>query len=201
MSGGFNMLTKLAKLSAIMLILFSCVGTTMAQKERGIYDPSLTRAEMIRNWEQFNDQYDKRWMVEWNKATGTPHRISGHYIKISEIPTKENISNISVRLLNTYQKLLQIEPDNLSLVSANFDKPRIQKPGYGTWYINYQQIYQGLPVYGGSVNLIIQNQKLTVICSDFYREIEVSTIPNISKEQAAEIANQGLSDVPILPII
>jgi Zn-dependent metalloprotease len=182
------------------LIWVSVSGLQADESAKNIYRPSSIAQESIQTWQSFNEKYQNRWNIEWNKITGTPHRISGYYINIPETLTKENISAVSRNLLNTHQKMLQIQPGTLVLMNSKFDAPKVKKAGFGTWYLSYQQTYQGLPVYGGSVDLIIQNQKLTVMCSDFYPGIGVSAVPKISKEQAAATAGQGLSKGTLIPI-
>jgi Zn-dependent metalloprotease len=195
-----KLLKSLIRFKMLIVLLYMISILKIAAQDYSIYNPSFLQKENRKNWQEFNATYDNRWYIEWNSNTGTPHRISGYHITIPDSLTKENISEISMKILITHQKLLQIVPDNLNLISAKFDAPKTKKSGYGTWYISYEQIYRGLSVYGGLVYLIIQNQKLTVMCSDFYPGIKVSPEPVISKERAAEIACREIGLNSIIPL-
>lgn len=177
----------------IGLIALGCVGERLERKEIASYNPSSVQEEKIKAWEQFNKNFAGKWKVEWNPITGTPHRISGNHIQVPEQITKENIEHVSRALLNEYKDLLQIDPDMLVMAKADFDSPANSKASRGTWYVYYIQKYRGLTVYGGSVRLVIRNQKVIVLASDYFPKINIFPKPKISDEEAFRIAAQDMS--------
>jgi hypothetical protein len=169
--------------------LISCSQEKQEPKKPGVYDPSAVKTEKIAVWKRFNNQHQNKWKVKWNPITGTPHKISGHYIEIKDSLTKENIEQVTRKQLEKHRDLLQINPKTLNLSKADLDIPKYAEASTGTWYINYRQTYNDLPVRGGSVRLIIRNQKLTSFGSDYYPGIDISPDPKISEEQAVEKVN------------
>lgn len=161
--------------------------------EQEVCDPAKIQTKKIKTWKQFNQQYQNKWQVKWNTVTGTPHRISGYYLLINEKLTKDNIETVSRSILTQYQKLLQVEPQNIVLSRADFDPPKMPRPGVtGSWYIAYKQQFQGILVYGGSVRMVIKNGKLVSMGSDYYPSIKLKTDPAITEKEALEIIGKDL---------
>ena len=165
------------------------------------YSPSTFTKKSIQTWQTFNAANKNRWNVEWNKNTGTPHLIYGHQIAIPESLRQETIEQITRQVLNKHKDLLQIDLNALVLSTAGYTAPKFAGRSSGTWRVYYHQQYRGIPVYGGSVRMIIRNNKVTSFGSDYYPGIEISPDPRITKEEAALIAsNHAEAKSPLKPL-
>ena len=170
---------------ALLLISFASFAGQQEELKKNLYHPALDKAKRLEIWKQFNKTFDNKWKVRWNLVTGTPHRISGHTIKLTEKPSKENIKRLTSDLLRSYQDLLQISPDKLTLAKVDCHQG-------GTWYVYYRQRHSGLPVYGGSVRLVIRQQELTLLGSDYYPGIEIPTEPKVPLQEAVSTIQRDL---------
>ncbi|RMG25031.1 MAG: hypothetical protein D6732_22975, partial [Methanobacteriota archaeon] len=144
------------------------------------------RLTLSPTWQQFLQQNGK-WAVQWNEATLTPHRAYGKGIPISgfSVITKENVELAANTFLSEYSSIFGVNPQQLVL-------KRAQKV-HRTWYVSYQQVYEGIPVLLSEVELrIFENGKVMAFGSDFYADINISTIPTISIEDAKNIAIRDL---------
>ncbi len=138
------------------------------------------------------DQFGEKVRVELNSLTGTAHRIwwSNPNIEIFGFSraqlNERNVAALARAILLSYQDLLKVGPDHLSLQQAETDGDN--------WYISFEQRYKNLPVYGASAGLTINAEgKIISIGADAYPEVQVSTVPSISEEQAEEIARTEFS--------
>jgi Zn-dependent metalloprotease len=152
-------------------------------------------------WEQFRRHYGTDWQVEWNPITGTPHRISGSYLEVRPRITQSNVEEVARSLVSGFNQLLQAHPGSLVLSGAEFQAPAATSKASGTWYVSFRQVYRGVRVEGGSVRLVIRNQKLTMMGSDFFNGILVSSRPAVPLEKAIEIAGNDMGPgAPPTPI-
>ena len=140
-------------------------------------------------WVQATDRYGNTLKIEQNPVTKASHRVYGlrgdisrYGIALSALD-QGNIDDVAKRFLVDYQEIIRMEPDDLVLKQANHRM--------GKWYISYEQIYQGIPVYRTSVGFTIERQgKIPRLGADIYPEIAVSTVPSISAQQARETAGK-----------
>ena len=150
-------------------------------------------------WRTFAAEHSKRILVNWNEATGTPHRIQGIAIRVESPKDPKAAEKASRDVLNKYREVLGIDPAALHLVKADFNESA-KEPGKGTWYIYYHQRHGDLPVYGGSVRLVIRGNMVTSMGSDFYAGIEVRPTPEYTLEEAIIAVRQGLGLRKLHPI-
>jgi Zn-dependent metalloprotease len=155
------------------------------------YDPAKYRDMQLKIWEGFTQKAGSDWRVVWNPVTGTPHRISGSYMKLPEAPTEKTIKQVAYELLKKHASLLQIDAASTELVRIDRDKSD-QKRGPDSWYIYYRQRYQEVPVAGSSVRLILRGYKVVVLGSDYYPGIAVSTKPAVGKDKAVALIRDDM---------
>lgn len=151
--------------------------------------PGYGREERFR---RFLAKYPGKWKVKWNEDTDTPHRITGGSIAIKEKLNSRNIEKITRKFISENEYILGVKSDYIVLAKADYDKPIREKRGEGTWYVYYWQHYDGVPVYNGSVRLVIKNQQIILIGSDCYPIPKIKTKPEITKGQAVSVVNNDL---------
>ncbi|MFH1847574.1 MAG: DUF4082 domain-containing protein, partial [Candidatus Omnitrophota bacterium] len=157
-------------------------------------------------------------LVEKNKLTGTPHRIIGGGLKIIQkdknkvkeamkvfksIVVRESKQKIRKKDLclteqqkiidETARSFIEENKDILKAEEINLKLLRIQKVRNKA-YINYQQYYRDIPVFGAVVNVIINEEGSIPSCgSDYHKDINLNIIPNITENQAMEIAKEDIN--------
>src|SRR5438045_3410715 len=147
--------------------------------------PEVRTAPNSAAFDSFNRVHGNRWRVVWNAITGTPHRISGSYIEVTR-PTKATAGRIALDFIRRNRDLLGVDPAALVLAKADFN-PR------ATWYVDFHQVYSGIPVEGGSVRVIIRGRRITSFGSDFFSGVNVPVQPTVSREQAVAKAFRDLN--------
>ena len=88
--------------------------------------------------------------------------------------------------------MLLAEDSSLILTQAEYDDPIRDEEEYGTWYVFYKQQYFDIPVYNSVVKVIIMNQRIVVIGSDYYPDFKVDPNPIITDKQAVMFVNDYL---------
>ncbi len=165
----------------VAAMLLSCVNakkTGNAQPQEETHRPPA----MAELWQEFTRAHDQ-WTVDWNEATGTPHRATGPAIRIPGFTkiTKENIEDAAWKFLTENQKIMGVEPNKLKLIRANEVNDR--------WYVSYKQIEHGLEVLKSEVELrIFRNGKVMAFGADFFGHIDVSPSATISRQSARQHA-------------
>jgi hypothetical protein len=88
--------------------------------------------------------------------------------------------------LASYKNLLKVDPSSLVVSQAETDGQN--------WYIAFEQRYKNLPVYGASAGITIHGEgKIVSIGADAYPDVQVATAPDISEQQAEEVAKSDFT--------
>lgn len=160
-----------------------------AQKRVGGSFNPVVQHELSRSsqWADFVRRYG-RWSVQWNEATGTPHRAYGPAINLTHGArvTRQNVEHAAMRFINDQPLLLNVAPSALRLLRA--------VEANGRWYVSYIQTKDGIDVLFSEVELrIFSNGNLMSFGSDFYDDIDVSPFPVLSFDVAKQQAVAGLA--------
>jgi Zn-dependent metalloprotease len=167
-------------------------------EQSSTYDPAKYRAEQLMIWEKFSQKAGGGWRVVWNPVTGTPHRISGSYMKLPEAPTEKTIKKVVYGLLEKHESLLQIDAASTELLKIDRDVSD-QKLGPDSWYVYCRQLHKEVPVVGSSVRLILRGYKLVMLGSDSYPGIGISPKPTVDQDKAVALVRKdmGAQEKPV----
>src|SRR5438445_3431696 len=177
--------------SAFAAVLLAAATLLSAQVLRQP-EPVPRTAPNSKAFETFNRAHGNRWQVEWNRVTGTPHRISGSYLPIETAISKETVQRAALDFIGQNRELLGADPATLLLGKLDFNPAAERTRGPGSWYVDFHQTYHGVPVEGGSVRVIIRGQRITSFGSDFFPGINVPWQPAVAREAAIEKARRDL---------
>ena len=160
----------------------------MESAQAGFFHTDIQhRLTASRSWQSFVERHGA-WAVQWNEATGTPHRAFGPAVPIRGF-TSLAASNVEVaarQFLQENARALKLDSDHLRLVSAH----QVE----GRWYIQFQQVYRHLPVLFSEVALRLSSRgKVMAFGVDFYPIQDLETSPAVSETQALAAARKGLS--------
>ncbi|MFH0948907.1 MAG: hypothetical protein V1802_00285 [Candidatus Aenigmatarchaeota archaeon] len=103
---------------------------------------------------------------------------------------KNNAERISRDFLSKKKNAFGINDIELVLNSV---KERLSARKETVYFIDFIQIYKGIPVYGSGVTVYIQNDKIAFTKSDYYQDIDVPTKAKISWQAADEIVKNDLT--------
>ncbi len=153
-------------------------------------------------FKRFVAKYPGKWQVEWNQLSDTPSRLTGGSILLEKKLSDKNVEKLTRQFIAGNKFILGAETGNLRLVKADYDPPLKNRRGEGVWYVSYAQYYRGIPVHNASVNLVIRNQRVVSIGSNYYPVRTAAVKPRIGKNRAVEIVKQdlGLGKKPIEPV-
>ena len=150
------------------------------QKERDVYQG---RKKVVRAKSKLGD---KARIVK-SPITKIPNRI----VEIDAFPEKlkkgkfilnrENVSETLKEFILENKDVLQIEPENLEMVSAKNINKR--------WYVKYAQHFKGIPVYKATVGIdSAEDGKVTSYTGNYHPDIDVPTKPKVKLDKATKIA-------------
>ncbi|MBP7461319.1 MAG: T9SS type A sorting domain-containing protein [Candidatus Delongbacteria bacterium] len=126
--------------------------------------------------------------ISKNSKTGAIHRAHGKFGNFftftnssKKTLTHHNASEKANQFIDQFSDLLKIESSNLSFVKAD--------TGNGCWYIKYQQVYNGIPIYSSSLGFTVESDgEVHLIGADCYPDIKVMSQATLKKENAIKIA-------------
>ncbi len=140
--------------------------------------------ESLRNWENFTSLYGGRWEIEWDEYRDAPQYIRGNY-PIGHFGVSELMINISREFLENHTDLFKINTSSLVFTRVTGD--------YSSATVFFQQYYKGIPVYfsKGTVWFNKEKRSIEALSLRYIPDINISTNPTISKEEAIGIASSN----------
>ena len=175
------------------------------KKTRGRKIKKLQKEVREEEWKKFTKKYGSDWQVTWNKATGTPHRITqkglpsdkGLWEKNKGLWKnifwgQEQLENYTYNFIEENKNLFRLDGSEIKLT-------RITKRNK-IWYLDFQQIYQNIPVGGSRIRFEFnENYELLNFGSDTYPEIDINCSPLIDNNEAQQIVDQHLQSSETWP--
>ncbi len=132
-----------------------------------------------------------------NPITKSPHRIMSHGVKIDRYFAgavslqKGNVEAISTSFIADYKDLLKVNMSDLEFKEAS--------QGSGNWYVTFQQRHQRIPVYKAYVSFTVDpNWNVILMGSDSHPQINVSTTPLVSEDEAVVLATERLGSLDVI---
>ena len=189
---------KAVNILVILIISLSIISSASAQgendtKEKVVKTPPPEKKdcpseEACKLWEEFKEKYGKNWRVRWHESTGTPRMIFGyHYpMGMGNASNADKAKEIAWKFISDNKDFLKVDLSQLELtrvVEGNLD-----------WGVDYKQLYNEIPVKGGRVGITVSKEgEILVAGSYFYPNISVSTTPEISRDEAIDIAKEKMN--------
>ncbi|MEW6381388.1 MAG: fibronectin type III domain-containing protein [bacterium] len=172
------------------------------ERARGEVARSVTREERKQSWQEFERRQGKgRWQAQsWNTATGMLHRAS----RVTKPAPYEGLWR---KLLGSEDELvddaIQFVEENPELFQLGASGIRLARMAEmsGIWYLDFQQEYQDIPVYGSRIWFQFDDSyRLISFGADAYPGIKLEARPLIDEAQAWERVSQHLGiDSPGTP--
>ena len=147
--------------------------------------------EACKLWEEFREKYNITYaIVKWHKDVPRI-AVLDMYLKLNkEVTSKDEAELVARSFLEENKDLFKLDFRELRLWRVLED--------YNSFDVYYQQYYQNLTVEGARVSVLIHKEGvISVIGNGFEPNITISTAPNITREEAVEIAKKSYS--PMAP--
>ncbi len=126
------------------------------------------------------------WLGNQNRLTGIMHKGYGGSIHVGIPQNESSARDLARAFLSTERSFLRVAPENLELVSS--------RHRWGHWIVAFGQKFNGLNVYNSKIMVNISDRgNIVEFTSDYYPDINISTSPAISAEQAIQFAGIGVS--------
>jgi Zn-dependent metalloprotease len=131
--------------------------------------------------------------------TGAPLIVRGMESSLLEIKnvsrlSREEITRTGPLLVNKYKSLLQIEPDQLKLKSAE----KISD----TWYVSYWQTFHGVIIYESSLGYAIDSGgRIKSLGALLYPRVQAPMTSKVSHDEALKIGQRQIKDFKKLKCI
>ena len=130
------------------------------------------------------------WQVwSWNSQTATPHIVYGNAPYAGSLHAEQDLDAAAVRLFTE-------QAERFGTLGADLHiKDRVNSRGM--WVAHFGQTYQGLEVLRATAfAAFTEDGRLSAAGSDIYTDINLNTLPNISAEQAEQIARMEVGFNP-----
>lgn len=144
------------------------------------YQSECPNEHSCQMWDRFEDKYgDAHIRVKWSRSSGYIKEIYGWYeVSKSEISRQEAV-DLSRSFLS----------ENVGLFGVDVKQLKFHEIKSGA--VVYRQYYHDIPVYGGNVIVAMDKRDgktyVSAIDNNFYRGINVSTEPELTREQVVDI--------------
>ncbi|MFQ6102783.1 MAG: hypothetical protein ACE5OP_00655 [Candidatus Glassbacteria bacterium] len=137
----------------------------------------------------FLQRYGGSWQYQINMKTGSFHHIFGSGIQLAaRIIDEETLEESARSFISDNQGLFKVESENLKKFHVG------RSPG--KWSIIFTQTHQGVAVWGSKVYLVFTDSgRLFAFGSDVFGDIDVSTVPSLTEEEALSIAKESIGYV------
>jgi Zn-dependent metalloprotease len=116
-----------------------------------------------------------------NRYIDAPDYIHGYYYFGREIKSEDDVTNVSWEFIEDNKALLKINQTDLGLSDVDSD--------WNSYTTVYYQNFNGIPIVRGRVVVSIRKDGyLRTISNRFYPDITISTTPQVTEDEAIEIA-------------
>jgi Zn-dependent metalloprotease len=150
------------------------------------------------DYETFNFKGQKLSILR-DSLTQAPVIIRGIESNLLEIKnfsklSREEITNTGIPLVSKYKSLLQIEPNQLKLKTA--------EKILDTWYVSYWQTFHGVIIYESSLGYSIDSHgQIKSMGALLYPKVKAPLTSKVSHDEALRIGQQQIKDFKKLKCI
>ncbi len=134
------------------------------------------------SWVELTRGEGRGWSARFDEATGTAHRAWGPGISLGNVARRANVVAALDAFLERQHEVVGVHPRQLSLRSANY-VARLD-----TWYVEYDRVVGGVPVWGAGVTARVRGGKLVLLGLDTHPGAEVGQA-EISADDAYVVAS------------
>ena len=137
----------------------------------------------VESWSEFLGRYGGGWRIDWDRTTGTPRAIYGSSIQIlpGGIQDGSYLAGPLLDFVDQERDLFRIGSGDLQWVGA-------ERHGR-FWYVNFRQVSNSVPVYGGRIQFRLRpDGRMVAISSRIHPDVGPASSPSISRERAETIA-------------
>ncbi len=130
-------------------------------------------------WRQFQDSEGAGWQARFDEWTGTPHRAWGPGIPMGSLEDEHQVERALRDFFARQPDLIDVDPDALVLKSAGYVART------NTWYVDFDRVVDGVPLYRSGVTARIKHGNLILLGIDTHPSADwVSTSPEIGEDLA-----------------
>lgn len=143
-------------------------------------------AAAIPGWSAFTLERGSAWTVaQYRSDMGAPAAMFGPSFQLVDPQADdESIRQAATEFVSAHGALLKADPTQLGPAEADTYLGKTQ--------VVFPQVYQGVPVIGGRVEVYVAQGKLVLLGSEFFSGVNVGTVPALVPEQAKAAAIEGM---------
>jgi len=136
-------------------------------------------------WQNFLARYGENWKVRWYPGTGTPHIVWGEGLPLlPEEATLSQVEKISRDFIRDHADLFMVDEAELRLKEKSVNLGRDNE----LWFIHFQRVVDGIPVYASDVYLRYKFGRLVQFGSDCFPDLAAEPRIEVDGLEAIEIA-------------
>ncbi len=148
---------------------------TIAKKKLMLSKPKRNETIEVK---QFKAKYSGKFsLIDWDEKKKRIKHVYGYYdTERGELRTEADAEALAREFLSENAGLFKIDMAELKFKKVD------------DWMVDYEQYYGGIPVYRGEVRVVMNGKGVVkTINNNFYPDINISTTPKITREEAVDI--------------
>ncbi|MCB9741238.1 MAG: hypothetical protein H6740_01270 [Alphaproteobacteria bacterium] len=131
-------------------------------------------------WQSFLSLESDAWQARFDERTGTPLRAWGDGLYVGPASDAHSVELGLLAFFGKHETLLGVSADELRLKSANYVE------GTDTWYVDFDRLVDGVPVYRGGVTARLRGGLLVMFGAATHPAADIDAQPTLSAETALE---------------
>ncbi len=146
-----------------------------------VHRPDQDRLRHSPGWEEFTLGEGRGWLARYDERTGTAHRAWGPGLNLGPVGTEAQVRAAMDRFLSRNEGAVGVPLAALRFKSARYVART------DTWYVDYDRMFGGVPVWRGGVTARFRFGKLVLFGADTYPAATVPQ-PELTAAEAITLA-------------
>ncbi len=148
------------------------------------------------SWQSFLDGEGHGWTASFDERTGTPYQARGPSIDLGPLPDQAAVEAAMRSFVQRYPDMVGVSDKLLTLRYASYDA------SLDAWYVLFDRIIQGAPVWGGGFRATIRGGRLLHFSANTYPGFDDWQTLDLHAELAMDLGAQqgpiGLNDYRLI---
>ncbi len=184
-------LMLIALLNSIQLVS----ANSEAELKKNLLDSKASNDEVVLAFNNFNQENNFQWKIEWNNKTGTPKTLYKYRsFELTGNKINSNPEDIAKGFLRNHSNFLMLKKDLADL--------RTTKISYGlsSSHVRFIQTYNNLTVYGAETSVHMNKDgQIELIHNNYQPQININTSNrDLSKDDSISTAIKHLKSIDIV---
>ncbi|MCB9761892.1 MAG: hypothetical protein H6739_18835 [Alphaproteobacteria bacterium] len=149
------------------------------------HEGQQTRLRNAPAWQDFIADDGAGWQARFDEQTGTPHRAWGPGIDLGPVGRESEVEQALRAFIADHPGLFGVSNDALALRDLAYVKDT------GTWYVHFDRVVDGVPLYRSGVDARIRFGKLVMLGVDTHPQLDA--LPAAAALTSSEAVDRAIA--------